>query len=488
VQLRLADYTVDMRIAVVFASLLTRTALTASLLLTAATVAVAAPATLAPSRFNNGIAVDTAAIGTRIPVLLVHGLGGSGQGWENFLQAYAQNPAWRGAFKPYTFKYSSSSAEVLADPAAPRTITGLGAALRDNMQSFYDRPASESGFANKPVIVIAHSMGGLVARSMMQEHSFRDGRRGGQKVLHLITLGTPHHGTQLADAAITLGLQSVNELSEGYFGFVSQMTWTNFDGLDSSSARCNPWLAQLNNYAPATGADYGRCGGVPADPRPGYYDRIIAYGAGSLQSRDFDFGGAGVYRPGSSASLLLSYSYLHDTGLPRSYRNDGMVPIASAQFTGAALWDRREAFGCDHRYLERGYQEFVRTSTFSYTDWAFCAGTSSRANYPSGTSGGYAWSGSILGVPGGIIEAIRTVSETERVLDWAEQEYAGLLQPAGAATELWDGYYVRSYPGTQAHVGVKDGNVYYKGPATHQQIEFVATLATFLARAQAAGF
>lgn len=72
--------------------------------------------------------------------------------------------------------------------------------------------------------------------------------------------------------------------------------------------------------------------------------------------------------------------------------------------------------------------------------------------------------------------------------DWAEQAYASLLQPAGGATDVWDGYYFRYYPSTQAHVGVKDGNVYYKGPATGGRIEFVTTLAIFLARAQAAGF
>lgn len=42
----------------------------------------------------------------------------------------------------------------------------------------------------------------------------RDGQRGGQKVLHLITLGTPHHGTPLADAAIVLGQQALAELDD----------------------------------------------------------------------------------------------------------------------------------------------------------------------------------------------------------------------------------------------------------------------------------
>ena len=477
-------YTLAMRNAVLFASFLARCALFS--FLTAATLATAEPASLAPSQFNSGAAVDSSALGTRIPVVLVHGLGGSGQGWENFLQAYAQNPAWRGAFKPYTFKYPSSAAEVMADPTAPRTISGLGASLRDAMQAYHDRPAAAPGFGfgNKRVVLLAHSMGGLVARSMMQEHLFRDGQRGGQNVLHLITLGTPHQGTPLADAAAVLGLQS--ELSDGYFGFVADMAWTNFDSLDAPTLRCNQWLAQLNNYAPASGGTYGRCGQVAGNALAGYYEKIIAYGAATLQAPDPQFG-FGAFKPGSSEALFFSYAYLR-SALARSYRNDGMVPMASSQFEGAALWRANEAFDCDHRYLERGYPEFVRSLTASYTDWAFCAGTGSGAPYPSGVAGGYAVSGSIYGVPGGVIDTITTVSNTERVFDWAEQAYAGFLQPAGGATQIWNGYYFRHYPATQSDVGVKDGNVYYKGPASNQQITFVATLAGFLARAQADGF
>jgi len=473
-----------MRHVVLFASLLARCALFT--FLTAATLASAATPTLAPSTFQTGLPVDTSALGTRIPVILVHGLGGDATGWDSLLQAYAQNPTWRSAFKPYSFSYSSSAADVLGDPTAPRTISALGAALRDAMQSYYDRPtaAPDDGFGNKRVVVLAHSMGGLVARSMMQEYVFRDGQRGGEKVLHLITLGTAHHGTPLADAAIVLGLQS--ELTDGYFGLLAGLAWTNFDGLDWSAGLCNRWLAQLNNYAPSAGADYGRCGSVSANPLPGYYEKIIAYGAAALQTPDLQLG-FGTFKPGSASWMLVPYGLLHD-GLSRTYRNDGMVPISSSQFDGAAIWQAREAFDCDHRYLEHGYPEFVRSLTRSYTDSAFCAGTGSGASYASGSAGGYAVSGSIYGVPGGIIDTITTVSNTERVFDWAEQAYPGLLQPAGAGTRVGSGYYFRYYPSTQSYVAVMSGTVYYLGPASSQQIVPVGTLAAFFAQAQAAGF
>lgn len=171
-----------------------------------------------------------------------------------------------------------------------------------------------------------------------------------------------------------------------------------------------------------------------------------------------------------------------------SYSSDGIVPMVSAQFVGPSVWQRAEAFACDHRYLHRGYQEFVRSAAATYTDWAFCAGANGNTSYPSGTSGGYAVSGSIHGITGGIIETIRMASDSERVFDWAEQAYAAYLQPAGSTSEIHDGYYYRYYPSTQAHVGVKGGNVYYMGPASGGQVQSMGTLADFLAQAQGSGF
>ncbi|MBA2674750.1 alpha/beta fold hydrolase [Ramlibacter sp.] len=466
--------------------------LLATLLSLAATLAAAAPATLFPSRLITGGDVDTAALGTRVPLILVHGLGGTGEGWDNLLQAYARNPAWRAAFKPYTFRYSSDTTDVLADPTAPRTIPALGAAMRDRLQEFYDKPtpAPSYGFGRKSVVILAHSMGGLVARAMMQEQTFRDGTRGGEHVLHLVTLGTPHHGSPLADAGIALGMQASPELTRTFAGIVANQAWTNADGLDMSGGLCNPWLARLNNYAPSTGATYGRCGAVPANPLPGFYEKIVAYAARTLQQPDVWLGRTGVYKPGSSTALLAPYAYLHN-GLSRSYANDGLVPYASAQFEGTPIGARAEAFDCDHRYMERGYPEFVRTSSATYNDWAFCA-ASTAGVVPSGAAGGSAIGNTIFGAPGGIVDTVQAASETERVFDWAEQAYAAYLQPPGTTTGtptgITEGFYYRYYPATGAYIGAKAGAVYYKGPASGGQVIRIASMAEFLAQAQGAGF
>ncbi|MBC7603500.1 MAG: alpha/beta fold hydrolase [Ramlibacter sp.] len=463
-------------------------ALLATLLLAAATIAGAAPAVLAPSRFNDASAVDASPLGTRVPLLLVHGLGGGNEGWENFLRAYQQNESWRAMFKPYSFSYSTTVAEVAQDASAPRTISAVGAALRAQMQAYYDKPMAppDFGFGKKRVVVLTHSMGGLVARAMMQEQVFADGQRGGDKVLHLITLATPHHGTPLADAAFKLGLQTIAEISGTWPGFIADSAWTNYDSFDMSSAACNSWLAKLNNYAPSTGAYLGKCGSVAGNWQPGFYEKIVAYGARDLQSPDTPYG-FGAYKPGSSSSLVPSYAYLHD-GLTRSYGNDAVVPFVSAQFDGVAIFRRGEAYSCDHRYIRRGYRQTVYSWKGSYDEWAFCSATVGNSTYTSGSASGYAASGSIFGAAGGIIDTIKTATEAERVLDWVQVAYGALLQPGSSPTSIGLGFYYRYYPATHSYVGVKDGMVYYLGPASNQQLVAVATLANFLAMARAAGY
>src|SRR6185369_13648679 len=91
--------------------LMVRSFLLAALLSMAATLASALPLALFPSTFGDGTQVDTAVLGKRITGIIVHGLGGGSDGWNSILRAYEQNPAWRGAFKPYSFNYPSTQTE-----------------------------------------------------------------------------------------------------------------------------------------------------------------------------------------------------------------------------------------------------------------------------------------------------------------------------------------------------------------------------------------
>jgi hypothetical protein len=300
----------------------------------------------------------------------------------------------------------------------------------------------------------------------MQEHSFADGRRGGERVVHLVTLGTSHLGTPLADAAFALGLHYSEDFRDVYSGFIANMTWTNQDLLNAGSQVCNEWLSKLNAYAPAGGRALGRCGSVAGHPLKGYYEKTVAYGTGSLQKRDAQVG-VGVFKPGSSTSLLVPYAWLREA-LSRDYANDGLVPLESALFDGAPV-ERREAYDCDHRYLERGYPVVVRTWTATTSEWAFCA-----------TARGT--------VATDIASLAVTASQVERVFAWAELAYAPFIAPAGAATDYRDGAYVREYAGTSSLAMIREGSIYYRGPSTGQQLIYIDSLAQLLARAQASGY
>lgn len=67
-----------------------------------------------------------------------------------------------------------------------------GASIDDfvpQVRAAVERLCAETG--SKQVIVLAHSMGGLVARAYLRRH-------GDARIARVITLGTPHHGTALA--------------------------------------------------------------------------------------------------------------------------------------------------------------------------------------------------------------------------------------------------------------------------------------------------
>ena len=71
-------------------------------------------------------------------------------------------------------------------------------------------------------VIVAHSMGGLAVRRWWAEQldephdkprDGRDGPHGASRVHHLITLGTPHHGTWLARFAMTRNSRQMRQVS-----------------------------------------------------------------------------------------------------------------------------------------------------------------------------------------------------------------------------------------------------------------------------------
>jgi triacylglycerol esterase/lipase EstA (alpha/beta hydrolase family) len=81
------------------------------------------------------------------------------------------------------------------------------------VQRALDRLCAQSGAPQ--AIIVAHSMGGLVARAFLRAH-------GAARVAHVFTLGTPHHGTSLASFGLGRNAQQMRYPGAGAKG---EATW-----------------------------------------------------------------------------------------------------------------------------------------------------------------------------------------------------------------------------------------------------------------------
>ncbi|MEW5735668.1 MAG: hypothetical protein AB1921_12485 [Thermodesulfobacteriota bacterium] len=114
------------------------------------------------------------------------------------------------------------------------------------------------------VVLVGHSNGGLVARAYMEEQTHTAGKYagklGGERVIRLITLGTPHHGSILANGdarqADPPDWQVASTFLNTAFAASAALTepnrsdlrWDNYNSLPGYDApgETNAWLAALN--------------------------------------------------------------------------------------------------------------------------------------------------------------------------------------------------------------------------------------------------
>jgi len=175
----------------------------------------------------------------RIPLLLIHGWqGGIGlrnpaqlvlsdnselQYWRHFLDYYLATPELQNKYHLYlyhytTYKHITYNANLL---------TTLLNELADKQPSSDLNVAMQSG--DKGVVVLAHSMGGLVTRSAVEEYgAFGDNA---EKLRRLITLDTPHHGSPAADPSFIKLLYPISK--DVYTQGAADIQWDNFDQLYS---------------------------------------------------------------------------------------------------------------------------------------------------------------------------------------------------------------------------------------------------------------
>jgi len=137
----------------------------------------------------------------RLPLLLIHGWQGNDgltypskllkyensefSYWHNFISYYLATSALYSKFKLYTYHYPSY-----------KHITFNARMLKklfDSIKSNKPNSVIGKGLNGKGIVLLVHSMGGLVARSLIEEHkSLGDNA---ENLIKLITLDTPHHGS-----------------------------------------------------------------------------------------------------------------------------------------------------------------------------------------------------------------------------------------------------------------------------------------------------
>ncbi len=137
---------------------------------------------------------------TRTPLLLIHGWqGGIGDSnpslllqyhhnefeyWHNFISYYLATPELYEKYKLYTYHYPSY-----------KHITYNARMLEKLLNEVKQKNTTTlaRGLNGEGIVLMGHSMGGLISRSLIEEHKGLGNNA--EKLIKLITLDTPHHGS-----------------------------------------------------------------------------------------------------------------------------------------------------------------------------------------------------------------------------------------------------------------------------------------------------
>lgn len=272
----------------------------------------------------------------RKPLILIHGWSFEGKPappgggfWDNFKSYLLSNQSLSENFKPYYVRYWSNYV----------SVQEIAAELRKKME--------EAGLHQETVVLMGHSMGGLVSRSYMLEQNFTQGIAQGEKcgnlVDRLITLGTPHHGSPMANgparddkmtgtAKTIIGLAENFLFKETTYRDVnrSDLRWDNFDGTFNYTNfpdERNTWLENLNT-----------------DTR--YDSKMVCYIA-SVEGEMI------IFPPPSTLEDQYKLgAWLIEQGF--DMENDGIVPVISAGFDGHDVHRRRHFLNHNHADIVRG--------------------------------------------------------------------------------------------------------------------------------------
>jgi len=299
---------------------------------------------------------------SRTPLILVHGIHGTepeesleqvNRYWENFLQQFDGDTTLKSKYDVYIFQYRSNVETV------PKLAQEFGTWI-------------DLELIDRPHVIVAHSMGGLIAKYYATEYVHRKGKwagtHGGESILRLITLATPHHGTPAANdfGALTkymgLGWKQV-------FDHVNFAYWTKNAGFFSvpSLNSGNPNRSDLrwDNYDGAITEDVNGWLGLVNQKFKNYASKLVAYG-GWLAPKFPNWTAALAYAQIPAAATTYNdrarLNFANDAllyGMDRKFGStDGLVPSGSALFceSGEYLVQAGSNFICPSLARVRRFQ------------------------------------------------------------------------------------------------------------------------------------
>ncbi len=325
----------------------------------------ARPRMLPRAAGNWGLISENPPSPNKIPLILVHGDNSflePEDRWGNFLDWADRREGFSDRYEIWRFHHDTRL--LIGYNGDAGNAAQLGDAIMEHFGP------------DRPLLLLAHSRGGLVSRSYMSKYG--TGRQG-DRVLGLITLGTPHHGSP--GAVPEWGLVTVKgkfkdtRLAQILYGFTADavvnvsdagtmgLAWDNYDGPENGIAyttftfdsplgnahALSVMDANIPDPAPAgpDGTVYlpdreaGTLAELNADDR--YLDKIIAYGG---YDTDLGVGGQDPFNWlnlsfNDHAGLTLATQLMANMEARASadnsedraliyMANDGMVPLQSA--------------------------------------------------------------------------------------------------------------------------------------------------------------
>lgn len=151
-------------------------------------------------------------------VLFIHGLGGSYTTWNNFSTKLNKDWKEKDSFALEYDDYYTSTKKIFVYTFVVKNIFGNSI---DNLARHLETFINTVCEKYKNIILVCHSMGGLVARKYLINKLNKDRDIG--KVKALITYATPHHGSTIANISKTIFHSPISILSFGSLRLFTQI-------------------------------------------------------------------------------------------------------------------------------------------------------------------------------------------------------------------------------------------------------------------------